>query len=114
MSSSDHFCGYYPGTLSRCQVSATHLKIGQKSTGAHTSNELQWLDWKIWHQDRNPSNAHQGDMPYYIMITGPRSLQIGCIDSVIVPPRDCESAAVHRRNAEGILSKHNTTSWIGN
>ena len=35
-----------------------------KSTGARSSNELQWLDLKIGHQDSSPSNVHQGNMPY--------------------------------------------------
>ena len=35
-----------------------------KSTGARTSNELQWLDIQIGHQD---SNGCQGNMPYYIV-----------------------------------------------
>ena len=34
-----------------------------KSTGAQSSNELQWLDLKIEHQDSNPSNDHQADIP---------------------------------------------------
>ena len=32
--------------------------------GSRSSNELQWLDLKIGHQDRSPSNCHQGDMPH--------------------------------------------------
>ena len=34
-----------------------------KSTGAWSSNELQWLDLKIGHQESSPSNGHQDDMP---------------------------------------------------
>ena len=42
----------YRGTLSCSAVSATHLRIGRKSTGARPSNELQWLGFKIGHPDR--------------------------------------------------------------
>ena len=35
------------------------------TTGARSSNELQWLDLKIRHQDSSPSDDHQGDMPYF-------------------------------------------------
>ena len=60
-----HFCGFFPGTLSSSEVSATHLKIGHPQIsfmGAWSSNELQWLDLKIWHQDSSSSNGCQGDM----------------------------------------------------
>ena len=36
-----------------------------KSTGAQSLKKLQRLDFKIGYQDSNPSNDHQGDMPYY-------------------------------------------------
>ena len=38
-----------------------------KSRGVQSSNELQWLDFIIGHQDNSPSNSHQVDMPYYLM-----------------------------------------------
>ena len=37
-----------------------------KSTGALSSNELQWFDLKIGHQDSSLRNGHQGDMPHCI------------------------------------------------
>ena len=33
-----------------------------KSTGAWSSNELQWPDFIIGHQDRCPNNGHQSDI----------------------------------------------------
>ena len=48
--------GQYPDILLSSQVSATHLKIGHpeiSSTDARCSNELQWLDLQIGHQDNN-------------------------------------------------------------
>ena len=53
--------------LSYSQVSATHLKIEHpwmKSSGVHSSYELQTLEFKIGHQDSSSSNGSQGDMPY--------------------------------------------------
>ena len=38
-----------------------------KSTGAHSSSELQRFDLKTGQQDSSPSNGHQGDMPYRLM-----------------------------------------------
>ena len=38
-----------------------------KSTGAHSSNEWQWIDLKIGKQDSTPNNDHQSDMPHYHM-----------------------------------------------
>ena len=46
-------------------VTATHLKVREpkiSSTDSQSSNALQWLDLVIGHQDRSPSNGHQGDM----------------------------------------------------
>ena len=31
--------------------------------GTQFSNELQWFDFKIGHQDNSPNNGHQDDMP---------------------------------------------------
>ena len=66
-----HYWNYYPGTLSCNQVSAFQLKIGHRasieeisSTGAWSSNELQWLELKIGHQDNSTSKGHQEDIPY--------------------------------------------------
>ena len=62
-----HYWDYYPDNLSCSKVSATDFKIGYKqipSTGALSSNELQWFDLKSGHQYGSPSNDHQGDMPY--------------------------------------------------
>ena len=53
----------WAGTLSCRQVSATHLI---SSTGARSSNELHWLDFKIGHQDRSPNNGRHGDMHFWI------------------------------------------------
>ena len=36
-----------------------------ESMGARSSNELQWFDLKIGHQEWTPSYIHQGNMPYY-------------------------------------------------
>ena len=36
-----------------------------KSTGAQSSNELEWLDLKIGRQNSGPSDGHKGDMHYY-------------------------------------------------
>ena len=36
-----------------------------KSTGAPSSNELQWLDSNIGRQDSSSSNGRQGDMLHY-------------------------------------------------
>ena len=36
------------------------------STGTRSSNELQWLDLKIGHQDSSSSNGHQGYMPHIV------------------------------------------------
>ena len=33
--------------------------------GALSSNDLQWLDYKIGHQGSSPSNGHQGDTTYW-------------------------------------------------
>ena len=47
----------YAGNLSYCQVFATDLETGHpwmKSTGARSSNSLQWLDCLIEHQDVVP------------------------------------------------------------
>ena len=38
--------------------------ILMRSTGAQSSNESQWLDLKIGHQDRSTNYHYQGDMPY--------------------------------------------------
>ena len=35
-----------------------------KSMATQSSNDLQWFDLKIRHQDNSPNNSHQGDMPY--------------------------------------------------
>ena len=35
-----------------------------KSTGAQSSDELQWLDLKMAHQDNSASNGHKREMPY--------------------------------------------------
>ena len=40
-----------------------------KSTGAWSSNELQWLDLKVGHQESSPGNGHQGDMPNSLIIS---------------------------------------------
>ena len=51
-----------------CPVTSTHLKIKNlcsSFTGAHSSNESQWFDLKIGHQDSSPSNGHQGDISYW-------------------------------------------------
>ena len=40
-----------------------------KSTGAWSSNKLQWLDLKIGHQESSHSNGHQGDMPNSLTIS---------------------------------------------
>ena len=43
--------------------------IGQpciSSTGARSSDELQWLDSKTGHQDDSPCDDNQGDMPYCV------------------------------------------------
>ena len=34
------------------------------STGARSSDELQWFDIEIGYQDSSPTNAHQADIPY--------------------------------------------------
>ena len=73
-----HHRGFYPNTLSSDQLSATHLKFGHLSVtpgtplpqvrsgkgtwgwdimGARPSNELQWLDFKVSHQNISPSAA---------------------------------------------------------
>ena len=48
--------------LSWSQVSAVQLKVRHHKSimGAWSSNELQWLDLKIEHQDRSPSNGALG------------------------------------------------------
>ena len=35
------------------------------STGARSSNELQWLDLKVGHQESSHSHNHQEDTSYY-------------------------------------------------
>ena len=61
-------CSYYPGTLSYCQASATHMNFGTRS-----SNGLQWLDLKLGHQESSPNNCRQSDMPYYVVFGTPDS-----------------------------------------
>ena len=39
-----------------------------KSTGARSSNELQWHDFKIGYQDSSPSNDHQGNIACWLNI----------------------------------------------
>ena len=38
-----------------------------KFTGAPSSSEWQWFDFKIGHQDSSSSNCHQGHLPYGIV-----------------------------------------------
>ena len=57
-----------------------------KSTGARSSNELQWLELKIGHQDSSSSNGCQGDMPEWDLtdyMTWIVALAIGLIYSYI-------------------------------
>ena len=66
MSPCSHSWGYYPGTLSCSQVTATHVKIGHPqipSTGPQSPHELQWLDFKIGYQKSGSSNGHYGNIP---------------------------------------------------
>ena len=49
------------------QITATRLEIGYQhisSTGTRSSNQLQWLDLKIWNRDSSPSNDHEIGVPY--------------------------------------------------
>ena len=65
MLSGSHCRGYYLGTLSCSQISATHFEIGHpwmKSTGVRFSNELIEL------QDISSGNGRQGDLPYFFMV----------------------------------------------
>ena len=70
MTPGGHYWEYYAGTLSCSQVSSIHPGI--KSTDAWFSNDLQWLDLEIKHQNSSPSDGHQGDwhalLPTCIMI----------------------------------------------
>ena len=55
-----HYWNYYPGALSLSQVITTYLKIRHlqmKSTGAWSSNELQWLDYMTGYQDIRGSHS---------------------------------------------------------
>ena len=51
MSPVRHSWCYYPGILSCSKVFKTLLRQCMKSIGTLSSNELQWLDFKIRHQD---------------------------------------------------------------
>ena len=54
------------GILPCSQVSATYLKIGHpkmESTGARSSDELQWLDLvTIWYRGSSTVNGHQSEL----------------------------------------------------
>ena len=55
-----HCWGYNHCILPCSQISPTHLKIRHlqiKSTGARSTNELQWLNLKMGIQDSNPHNS---------------------------------------------------------
>ena len=68
MSFGSHCWGWYSCTLSCDQASATHLRIGHpymKSTGARSSNGLQWLNLMMGHQDNSLNNGHQADMLHW-------------------------------------------------
>ena len=44
--------------------------VGPFITGVRSSNELQWLDLKIWHQDSSTSNDRQENMPHFASPAG--------------------------------------------
>ena len=72
-----HYWKHYPGTLSICKVTVTHLMIGYpyiSSTGAPSSNGLHWPDKMIGYQDSSPSIGHR--MTCHVSSTGIQNLQL--------------------------------------
>ena len=70
------FWNYCSGTLSLSEVTATHSRTAHLyiiSTGAQSSNKLQWFDLKIGHHDSSFRSGHQSSIPNYCLVTHGRN-----------------------------------------
>ena len=80
-----HYWNYYPGAMPSSQVTATHVKMGMKLTGAWSSGELQRLDYMTGYQDSSPSDGRQETCSILDMLKCLKETSICTICIYVIP-----------------------------